>query len=695
MALQKTAVFLASRFDEFADLRKHLRERIEAIKYRQIEPIDLNDERVGHRPPLDECRSAVRRSEFMILLVGETYGSTAPGEKYSFTELEYREAMETENCRILPFFIGASYADRTIDFSSDPVFAKWQKDLQDNHTVGFLDPNLPDEGLADEIFRWLDKAHWEFHEQSDSQIHGDDEDEWDDSIDGAVSGINEQDIDQFDQYSDTIDINLTNDAVNQMGVESLLKCQISLQALEHREEGRKAMELGFTGEAIHHFQSAIEILPLDVESHYYLAKVYVGSYRKKHFQSAIEHADKAARLYRAEGKRGRAATAHILAARAASGLGRHTEGLDHAKTATEVANNLGKSHVELARQYAIQSNVSDAMRCIRTAIRVFPPSLKQIISDPDFNPIRSEINDFLSREKAGLVKNIQKLEQIQANIDPALATDPWYYDGVQPEIQKKMSFPKLADLARKKAIDTQSRIREFGLTWNRGRESTQERAYEHFPAWKEAEERKIENTRALARKSRAAQIKNTLLLVFFVFSLIAITAYLGLMHWNDQLGLEILMYGAGLAAICLFGFIKSGLSIRSLGKQRLRYFESLDQLEQNIREESLDIDNRLASLEKQEQHFRGLTKKFEDLLNQFHPAASPYRTLKARRPRGLVRVKSPIDPDQLAEESGKDIYFEPIKDELGVLDNGAQTQLFRIKANDRDGMILCRASAWL
>ncbi|WP_406672480.1 DUF4062 domain-containing protein, partial [Natronospira sp.] len=396
MALQRTAVFLASRFEEFSRLRALLCERIEAIKYRQIEAIDLNDGRVGHRPPLDECLSAVRRSEFMILLVGETYGGKAPGEDHSFTELEYREAMKTENCRVLPFFIGSSYADGNIQYSDDPVFSAWQKELQDNHTVGFLDPSRPEEELADEIFQWLDKAHWEFHEEGAAHQTGEGEEDWDDSPDTTVRGINEQDIDHFDKFSETHDINLTTVQVEKMGVEALLRRQISLQALEHREEGRKAMELGFTGEAIHHFKSAIDILPLDVASHYYLAKVYVGSYRKKHFQAAIEHADKAARLYRAEGRRGRAATAHILAARAASGLGRLAEGLEHARTAVQVAGNLGRSHVELARQYALQRKPEKAMEAIEDAIRVFPPSLRQILDDPDFNPIRATIDEFLA-----------------------------------------------------------------------------------------------------------------------------------------------------------------------------------------------------------------------------------------------------------------------------------------------------------
>jgi len=45
---------------------------------RPIPPIDLNDGNVSHRPPLAECLGYVRRVEFMILLLGDTYGSLAP-----------------------------------------------------------------------------------------------------------------------------------------------------------------------------------------------------------------------------------------------------------------------------------------------------------------------------------------------------------------------------------------------------------------------------------------------------------------------------------------------------------------------------------------------------------------------------------------------------------------------------------------
>ncbi|MFP5483999.1 MAG: DUF4062 domain-containing protein, partial [Gammaproteobacteria bacterium] len=89
MSLLKTAVFLASRFEEFAELRKQLKELIANYPVVQLAPIDLNDGNVSHRPPLAECLGYVRRAEFMILLLGDIYGSLAPKADKSFTHLEY------------------------------------------------------------------------------------------------------------------------------------------------------------------------------------------------------------------------------------------------------------------------------------------------------------------------------------------------------------------------------------------------------------------------------------------------------------------------------------------------------------------------------------------------------------------------------------------------------------------------------
>src|SRR5690606_13198616 len=163
MALLKTAVFIASRFQEFADLREHLKRNISDYPVVEFAPIDLNDGSVSHRPPLDKCLGFVRRAEFMILLVGDTYGALAPGFDKSFTHLEYEEATrDGASTRVLVFMIGESYRGGRIRYSQeDPTFAAWQRQLEARHTLGYLDPDLPTEEKAKRIFDQLLAALYE------------------------------------------------------------------------------------------------------------------------------------------------------------------------------------------------------------------------------------------------------------------------------------------------------------------------------------------------------------------------------------------------------------------------------------------------------------------------------------------------------------------------------------------------------
>src|SRR5690606_31587942 len=123
MALLKTAVFVASRFQEFAQLRELLRRKIADYPVVDFAPVDLNDGSGSHRLRVEMCFGYVRRSECMIQLVVDSYGSLAAGFDKSFTHLEYEEATrEGASTRVLVFMIGESYRDGRIRYSYDPAF---------------------------------------------------------------------------------------------------------------------------------------------------------------------------------------------------------------------------------------------------------------------------------------------------------------------------------------------------------------------------------------------------------------------------------------------------------------------------------------------------------------------------------------------------------------------------------------------
>ena len=101
-------IFLASRFEEFKELRKILREKINQYKF--MKAIDLNNNEASTRSPLAESLFYAKKSEVMILLVGESYGTIPDGEELSYTHLEYKEAIkDNSNTRVLVFCIGKSY----------------------------------------------------------------------------------------------------------------------------------------------------------------------------------------------------------------------------------------------------------------------------------------------------------------------------------------------------------------------------------------------------------------------------------------------------------------------------------------------------------------------------------------------------------------------------------------------------------
>src|SRR6266478_6845130 len=109
MAIHRLQVFLASRFDEFQELRACLSKRINRLKLPPVEAIDLNDNSVDSEPPLSRCYEAVDRAELFVLLVGDTYGSSPKDHEESYTHLEHKRALSDGSKTILPFLIGSSH----------------------------------------------------------------------------------------------------------------------------------------------------------------------------------------------------------------------------------------------------------------------------------------------------------------------------------------------------------------------------------------------------------------------------------------------------------------------------------------------------------------------------------------------------------------------------------------------------------
>lgn len=472
MSLLKTAVFLASRFEEFAELRRQLKELIVNYPVVQFAPIDLNDGNVSHRPPLAECLGYVRRAEFMILLLGDTYGSLAPKADKSFTHLEYEEAIkEGASTRVLVFGIGEHYRDGRIRYSEDERLAGWQKQVEENHTMGFFNPETPGEAIAKAIFDRLLAALYEMRFGALSvDSRGDVPDELFDAIedeslldDAEVSALEERNARGLSLVDDRARFANTLAAVIQPA---------AVAALEQREEAQRALDIGEYGVAIHHLKRALEFKPLELISNYWLAQLYVALGRKEKAPEAMEMAERAGRIAERDALPYRASAAYMTAARAAQLAGYPNEALGFAKQAVEVAPRFARAHIELARQCALRRENKGALEAIRQAFVLYPRSLREVFGDPIFRPMRKEIDMLVQELKAKIARDVADLARIEGEI---------------------------AKLAGKSAVNVTLEGKTILQLIEAGRQSSR-RQYEYLCALVDEADQKMQEVRAQAPK---------------------------------------------------------------------------------------------------------------------------------------------------------------------------------------------------
>lgn len=450
MTLLKTAVFIASRFHEFAELREHLRRKIADYPVVEFAPVDLNDGSVSHRPPLEKCLGFVRRSEFMILLVGDTYGSVAPSFSKSFTHLEYEEATrDGASTRVLVFMIGESYRERRIRYSANPAFAAWQNRLEARHTLGYLQPELSAEEKASRIFDQLLAALYEMRFGAlsvdiDSEVGVD----LFDSLSGETLDDSEVSaLERRDAQLRGIELGDANDSM-----ENPLLQPASVAAREQRLEASRAIALRDYGVAATHLKRAIEFKPLDMVANYWLAQLYVALGRKDRLSEAEELADRAARIASHDGLRIRAAAAYMLAARAALGAERREEGLRYASLAVEEAPWFARAHIELARQQTASELTEQAIDSIRDAYRYHADSLREVYGDPAFRHLRGRISSLVNEIKNKLRVDVEKLRSTSREMADLLG------ERVHFSSLADLSLPRLVEEGRRQVREQHRRV---------------------------------------------------------------------------------------------------------------------------------------------------------------------------------------------------------------------------------------------
>jgi hypothetical protein len=436
----KTAVFIASRFEEFAELRTLLRRKIAEYPATQFAPIDLNDGRVSHHPPLTDCLAHVRRSEFMILLLGDEYGSAAPGSDKSFTHLEYDEAIREESgVRVLAFCIGEHYRGRRIRFSdADSSLGKWQREIEKRHTVGFFEPEVSVEQMAQGILEALLSALYELRF---GHLAVDAADQHRDLFDAVAYDqvVDDSEVTALEARSFELrGLSIVDDREQFSEPLAALVRPAAVAAYEQREEARRAIKLADYGCAVTHLKRAIEHRPLDLMSNFWLAMLYVSLGRKHECLRARELSERAARIALNEGEQYRAAASYMLAARAARLTGHDDEALSYARLATDAAPRYAKARIELARCLVTKGDNATAMKEIGEAAGLYFPGLREVFIDPLFAPLRTRTNALIEKIRVQTVREAQDIVTSEARL--AALTDQGTPEGLPDDAGRRLAM---------------------------------------------------------------------------------------------------------------------------------------------------------------------------------------------------------------------------------------------------------------
>lgn len=407
-------VFLASRFDEFREIRRELRSRID--RYRcgnvRLSAVDLNDGYASPRSTIDECLVQVRRADFVILLIGHSYGSLVPGQDKSFTELEFDEA-NRRNKRVLAFAVAGATSATESQPTADRTGA-FLKSAASKVRLGRIDPAHSESQAAEHIFRSLEVA---LSDIPLSELEDESEEVPVDlmmSLPGELQ--KEEDIDSLEAQDAAVrGMSLAVDDDDYGTTLDAAKRPAAVAAREQRLEAEAAIKLGDYATAIFHLKKALGHRKQDVKSNYWLALLYVAIGRQDLLADARDLAERAARVAKDGGALIRAAACYEIAARASRRYGDLREGLRLADCAVECAD-YAFTHLERARQLVASGEYGSACAAVRTAGKRRGVALRQAWSDPALRDIRPQIEEIARQEKRMLLEGLRTLINFEERI---------------------------------------------------------------------------------------------------------------------------------------------------------------------------------------------------------------------------------------------------------------------------------------
>lgn len=378
MSIEKTAIFISSRFAEFAEFRQLLAKKIDACTAVDLHAVELNDNGAHTQPPSAYCINWVKRSELVVLLLGDSYGPLADGHELSHTHLEYRASQdEDSNARVLPYFI------RTAETGDDGPLEAFRQEVMRNHRTSIQPrPATPEqwEALAHLIYEQVLKILWDMRPQD---VGEEAEDDW--NHDHPMAGIPDAELFHRQRSRPNAGSALATllHPPSAGTVQDALRHPRALAADEQLNEAGIALQIGERGIAERHLREAVKLRPLDPMANEWLARVLLSKGSNKGAADAAALAERAARIYSKTEQALRAAASLVLAARAAS-FSDSEQAIAYARASIEEASWYAQTHYELARQLCMAARLPEALLSVRRAYSCFPQIIEGVLDDPAF-----------------------------------------------------------------------------------------------------------------------------------------------------------------------------------------------------------------------------------------------------------------------------------------------------------------------
>lgn len=392
MSIEKTAVFISSRFAEFAEFRQLLAKKIDACSTVDLQAVELNDNGAHTQPPSAYCINWVKRSELMVLLLGDSYGPLAEGHELSHTHLEYRASQdEDSNARVLPYFIRTEPAS-----GDDGPLEAFRQEVTRNHRTSMQPrPATPEqwEALAHLIYEQVLKILWDMRPQD---VGDDAEEDW--NHDHPMAGIPDAELfhrQRSRPHSGSALATLLHPPLTGT-VQDALRHPRALAADEQLNEAGIALQIGERGIAEHHLREAVKLRPLDPMANEWLARVLLSKGSNKGAADAASLAERAARIYSKTEQALRAAASLVLAARAAS-VSDSEQAIAYARASIEEASWYAQTHYELARQLCMAARLQESLLSVRRAYSCFPLIIEGVLDDPAFADARPALQGLIGQ----------------------------------------------------------------------------------------------------------------------------------------------------------------------------------------------------------------------------------------------------------------------------------------------------------